>query len=48
MIKINTKECLKSQIRQIKKEIDWAVSLNNYAKAQELLFEMIEIEKKIN
>jgi hypothetical protein len=48
MMKISTKEFLKSQVRQIKKEIDWAISLNNYVKAQELLFEMIEIEKKLN
>jgi hypothetical protein len=47
MIKINTTDILNDQIRQIKNEIDWAVKLNNYAKAQELFFEMLEIEKKL-
>ena len=44
-IKLN--DLLKDQVRQIKNEIDWALQLNDYAKAQELLFEMIKINKQI-
>ena len=42
-IKLN--DLLKDQVRQIKNEIDLALKLNDYAKAQELLFEMIKINK---
>jgi hypothetical protein len=44
-IKLN--DLLKDQVRQIKNEIDWALQLNDYAKAQELIFEMIKINKQI-
>lgn len=47
MITINLNEILKDQIRQLRIELDWAVDLNNYPKAQELAFEIIEINKKI-
>ena len=42
---LNLNDLLKDQVRQIKNEINWALELNNYAKAQELLFEMIKINK---
>lgn len=45
-IKLN--DLLKDQVRQIEKEINWALQLNNHAKAQELIFEMIKINKQIN
>jgi hypothetical protein len=44
---LNLNDLLKDQVRQIKNEINWALELNNYAKAQELLFEMIQINKQI-
>ena len=44
---ISLKTILQEQIRQIRKELDWAVDLNNYPKAQELAFEIIELSKKI-
>lgn len=44
---INLNEILKSQLRQIEKEIDWAIKLENYSKAQELVFERIKILNKI-
>ncbi len=47
MKKISLNEILKNQIRQIENEINWALELNNYAKAQELIFEKIAISKKI-
>ena len=47
MIKINTKELLNEQVRQIKNEIEWAVKIGNFAKAQELFFEMIKIESQL-
>jgi hypothetical protein len=43
---LNLNDLLKDQVRQIKNEINWALELNNYAKAQELLFEMIKINKQ--
>jgi hypothetical protein len=47
MITISLNNILKDQIRQIQSEIDWAIELNNYAKAQELVFEMIKIQNQI-
>lgn len=44
---IKLDDLLKDQVRQIKNEIEYALELNNYAKAQELLFEMIKINKQI-
>ena len=44
---LNLNDLLKDQVRQIKNEINWALELNNYAKAQELYFEMIQINKQI-
>ena len=44
-LKLN--DLLKDQIRQIKNEIDWAFELNDYAKAQELIFEMIKVSKEV-
>ena len=47
MITINLNNILKDQIRQIQSEIDWAIELNNYAKAQELYFELLKISNQI-
>lgn len=44
-IKLN--DLLKDQVRQIKNEIESALKLNDYAKAQELIFEMIKIQAQI-
>jgi len=44
-IKLN--DLLKDQIRQIENEINWALELNDYAKAQELLFEKIKISEQV-
>lgn len=44
-IKLN--DLLKDQVRQIKNEIESALKLNDYAKAQELIFEMIKISEQI-
>jgi hypothetical protein len=43
---LNLNDLLKDQVRQIKNEIEWALELNDYAKAQELIFEMIKINKQ--
>jgi hypothetical protein len=44
---INLNDLLKDQVRQIKNEIEWALKLNDNAKAQELIFEMIKVSKQI-
>lgn len=44
-IKLN--DLLKDQVRQIKNEIEWSLQRNDYAKAQELIFEMIKIQAQI-
>jgi len=46
-MKIKLNDLLNDQIRQIKNEIEWAVKIENFARAQELLFEMIKIQNKI-
>ena len=43
---LNLNDLLKDQVRQIKNEIEWALELNDYAKAQELIFEIIKINKQ--
>ena len=44
-IKLN--DLLNDQIRQIKNEIEWAVKIKNFAKAQELFFEMLKIQNQL-
>lgn len=46
-MKIKLNDLLNDQIRQLKNEIEWAVKIGNYAKAQELLFEMLKIQKQL-
>jgi hypothetical protein len=48
MITISLNNILKDQIRQIQSEIDWAIELNNFAKAQELFFEMLKLQKQLS
>ena len=46
-MKIKLNDLLNDQIRQIKNEIEWAVKIGNFARAQELFFEMIKIQNKL-
>jgi hypothetical protein len=46
-MKIKLNDLLNDQIRQIKNEIEWAVKIGNFAKAQELFFEMLKIQNQL-